>query len=63
MIRVKAIHPGVYLHRREPGDVFVIPSEKEKGSWMEVLEEPKKKTQKAPAKPAKPVETDDELGI
>lgn len=60
MIRVKAIHPGVYLHRREPGDVFVIPSEKEKGSWMEVLEEPKKKTQKAPAKP---VETDDELGI
>ena len=33
-IRVKALERGVYGSLREPGDEFVIASEKDLGKWM-----------------------------
>jgi hypothetical protein len=71
-LRVKATQRGVYDGElREAGDVFLIESEDQAGSWMEVVEAPKaasapasKRSKPEPDKPtpvSAPASADDDI--
>jgi hypothetical protein len=65
-MKVKAKEQGfIYGLLREKGDTFTLKDEKHLGSWMQVIEEPKKEApkkaapkKKAPAKKKARVESD-----